>query len=172
MSRRAQVSGGRTLIDVHNPVGPQPTRVGTASWESPAGCPRAALGPILSCALRHSRPHRAQLPSRSVDHLGLDLDGQCGVEGLGDALRQGLLNRGEMRQGPPVERPRATWLVAGRNCKGATIEFRAHRDPLTKPHVCTPLHPRGQHFHQGAESLQGVIFFNSGSSSRVATSMS
>jgi hypothetical protein len=54
-------------------------------------------------------------------------------------LREGLLNRGEMRQGPPVGKPCATWKVAGRKRQGATIKFRAHRDPLTMPHICTPL---------------------------------
>ena len=71
--------------------------------------------------------------------------------------------------------------VAGRNWTGATTGLRAHRDPLTKPHVCTPsctpreckpctplVHKR----RHAAEPGQGLIFFSSGSSSRWATSMS
>jgi hypothetical protein len=44
----------------------------------------------------------------------------------------------------PITMSRDFTLVAVGNWQGATTEFRAHRDALTKRHVCTPTcTPRG-----------------------------
>ena len=78
-------------------------------------------------------------------------------------------------------------FISAPSCRsGAKLAGRDHRvpcpprcphdpallHPLLHPQGVRTLQPPSQHSRQAAGPLQGVIFFNSGSSSRMATSMS